>query len=125
MELPAKIIRAFRSKHIPDRYLSTASNDVLDMFSNQICVSLEVTAHSNGFHLQRFEIEDEIRAKFMEKIFTWTEEEPTDGRWSVVSHGTTSEGDGSFKSIFGFLFEDEDDAERFLTRFVMVEKLKS
>lgn len=120
MSVPVKIINAFRSKHIPDRYLSVSSNEVLEMFSNQICVSLEATY--TGFP-ERYAVEDEIRAMFLEKIFNWTEQHPTEGRWSIVSHGTTDFATGEYKSLFGFLFEIAEDAERFLKHFIIIEKL--
>jgi hypothetical protein len=92
------------------------------MFENQVCVCLSATYEGFG---AKYEIEDEIRAAFMEKIFGWIRECPTEGSWSVVSHGThPSQGNPmSFISTLGFVFAEAPDAERFLQQFVLLEKL--
>lgn len=116
-----QIIDAFRNKHVPERFLSTSTASTLEMFENQICVCLR--AQQDALFLAKYEAEDVIRATFLARLDEWVREFPTEGTWSVVSHGTTHGVDGTYNCVLGFVFARFDDSENFLKHFLIVEKL--
>ena len=124
-----KIIDVFRNRHIPERFLNSTSQSTLDMFENQICVCLRAEVNIYSFNSSSQDVEDEIRAEFMGKLYSWIKDFPTTDAWSVVSHGTTkSVVDGSHDShvcTLGFVFADFADSEDFIKHFLLLEKLAS
>lgn len=123
MTTTIKTIDAFRNKHIPERFLTTSSQPVLDMFENQVCVCLK--ASSPAFNVTRFEVEDEIRGAFMARINDWVKSFPTENSWSVVNHGIVQSDDYDFICTLGFVFSSFQDSETFLKSFVLLDKLSN
>jgi len=128
------ILDAFRNKHIPDRYLNSSSQGVLDMFENQVCVYLKASHDAFGY-IQKYEIEDEIRMALLDMIFEWIKTYSTEGTWSIVSHGTKAENPatrpiGSTQgvdhvTVLGVIFSSFEDSENFMGSFLVVQKLST
>jgi hypothetical protein len=117
-----KIISAYRNQNIPERFLNTASQKVLDMFKNQVCVGLQANNNSGNFGI-KYEIEDEIRNLFIDRIYEWIKSKPTIKPWSIITHGFKVCQQTEYQFTFGFISEDYDDSEKFYKEFLVLEKL--
>jgi len=127
MNLDYTITNAVRSTFIPERFLLT-SGPILDMFNNQICMSVQLEGGSSSDFAY---IEEPLTYKILDEVFIWGDTYGAKGSWSIIPHtksrdpGDSILKDRFFNFTFGFVFENKEDSDLFMSTFVILNKLSA